>query len=44
LRVWSEFGAGTEVELTVPASVAYAKSRDAGESKLVNKKAGTHAH
>ena len=26
LEVWSEFGAGTEVELTVPASVAYAAS------------------
>jgi nitrate/nitrite-specific signal transduction histidine kinase len=44
LTVWSEFGAGTEVELTVPASIAYAKSRDADESKLLNKKAETRAH
>jgi ligand-binding sensor domain-containing protein/signal transduction histidine kinase len=28
LDFWSEAGAGTEVELTVPASVAYAKSPD----------------
>jgi len=27
LDFWSELGAGTEVELTVPTSVAYAKSR-----------------
>jgi signal transduction histidine kinase len=27
LKLWSESGAGTEVELTVPASVAYAASR-----------------
>jgi len=26
LTIWSEIGAGTEVELTVPASIAYAKS------------------
>jgi len=26
LALWSENGAGTEVELTVPASVAYAAS------------------
>jgi signal transduction histidine kinase len=26
LEVWSEIGAGTEVELTVPAGVAYAKA------------------
>jgi len=26
LDFWSEAGAGTEVELTVPASMAYAKS------------------
>ncbi|MBV8817286.1 MAG: hypothetical protein JO022_02945, partial [Acidobacteriaceae bacterium] len=27
LSIWSESGAGTEAELTVPARVAYAKSR-----------------
>jgi signal transduction histidine kinase len=26
LSVWSERGSGTEVELTIPASVSYAKS------------------
>jgi signal transduction histidine kinase len=26
LEVWSEVGAGTEVELTVPAAIAYGKS------------------
>jgi len=44
LDFWSEAGAGTEVELTVPASVAYAKSRDAGGFRLFRKKTGTHAH
>jgi len=28
LDVWSEAGAGTEVQLTIPAAVAYEKSRD----------------
>ena len=28
LRVWSELGSGTEAELTIPASIAYAKSTD----------------
>jgi nitrate/nitrite-specific signal transduction histidine kinase len=28
LDFWSEAGAGTEVELSVPASVAYANARD----------------
>jgi signal transduction histidine kinase len=44
LYFWSEVGAGTEVELTVPASVAYAKSRDAGRFRIFRKKTGTHAH
>ena len=44
LDFWSEAGAGTEVELTVPASVAYARSRDAGGFRLLLKKTGTHAH
>jgi ligand-binding sensor domain-containing protein/signal transduction histidine kinase len=43
LDFWSEAGAGTEVELTVPASVAYAKLRDAGRLKLFRKRTGTHA-
>ena len=46
LDFWSEAGAGTEVELTVPASVAYAKSPDdfgrgGRGSRLVRKK-GSH--
>jgi hypothetical protein len=28
LVVWSELDSGTETELTIPASVAYAKSQD----------------
>jgi len=44
LDIWSEGGAGTEVELTVPASVAYAKSPDAGGIRLFRKKMGTRAH
>jgi signal transduction histidine kinase/streptogramin lyase len=43
LEVWSEAGAGTEIELTVPASVAYAKSRDVG-FRLFHKRTKTHAH
>ncbi len=42
LDFWSEAGAGTEVELTVPASVAYAKSSDGG-FRLFRKRTGTHA-
>jgi signal transduction histidine kinase len=30
LDFWSQAGAGTEVQLTVPASVAYENSRDSG--------------
>jgi signal transduction histidine kinase len=41
--IWSEGGAGTEVELTVPASVAYAKSHDADGFRLFRKRTGTHA-
>jgi hypothetical protein len=44
LNFWSEAGAGTEVQLTVPASVAYAESRDAGGFRLFRRKAGDHAH
>ena len=43
LDFWSEVGAGTEVELAVPASVAYAQppdsfGRDSRDSKLFRKK------
>jgi len=43
LDFWSEAGAGTEVELTVPASVAYPKSFDARGFRLFRKRTGTHA-
>ena len=37
LDFWSEAGAGTEVELTVPASIAYQASRDGHGFKLFRK-------
>ena len=37
LEFWSEAGAGTEVQLTVPASVAYETSRDGVGSQLLRK-------
>jgi signal transduction histidine kinase len=48
LDFWSEAGAGTEAELTVPASVAYEKvsngsGLDSGRFRLFPRKAGTHA-
>ncbi|MGB6691230.1 MAG: two-component regulator propeller domain-containing protein [Terracidiphilus sp.] len=43
LEFWSEAGAGTEVELTVPASVAYETPRDHNGFKLF-RKAGSHEH
>jgi ligand-binding sensor domain-containing protein/signal transduction histidine kinase len=44
LDFWSETGVGTEVQLTIPASVAYTKPDSAGEFRLVPKKRGTHEH
>jgi ligand-binding sensor domain-containing protein/signal transduction histidine kinase len=46
LDFWSEAEAGTEAELTVPASVAYAKAsnRDSGGFRLFRRKTGTHAN
>ena len=32
LAVWSELGSGTEIEVTIPASIAYTKSASAGQS------------
>jgi ligand-binding sensor domain-containing protein/signal transduction histidine kinase len=48
LDFWSEAGAGTEAELAVPASVAYANASnrsgsDSGGFRLFRKKTGTHA-
>ena len=34
LDFWSEVGAGTEVELTVPAAMAYQRPRDGGQFRL----------
>jgi hypothetical protein len=49
LDFWTEAGAGTEVQLTLPASVAYAKSRDGSGRdgpvfKLLRKRIRTHEH
>jgi signal transduction histidine kinase len=43
LDLWSEAGAGTEVQLTVPAAVAYDKSRD-GDGFRLFPKAKIHEH
>jgi signal transduction histidine kinase len=43
LEFWSEAGAGTEVELTVPASVAYEASRS-GHGFRLFRKARDHEH
>ena len=42
LDFWSEAGAGTEVQVTVPASVAYAKSSGVRIFELFRKKARSH--
>jgi signal transduction histidine kinase len=42
LEVWSEHGAGTEVELTIPASVAYG-SRTRRRFRLYRRKAGANS-
>jgi signal transduction histidine kinase/ligand-binding sensor domain-containing protein len=42
LDFWSEVGAGTEVQVTVPASVAYARSPEAHPFGLFRKKSGSH--
>ena len=42
LEVWSEQGAGTEVELTIPASVAYG-SPAGRRFRLFNRKTGTNS-
>ena len=44
LDFWSEAGAGTEVQLTVPASVAYETSRDNVGSKLLRKRGNSGRH
>jgi signal transduction histidine kinase len=43
LDFWSGTAAGTEVELTVPAVLAYMKSQDSAGFRLFRKKAPTHA-
>jgi signal transduction histidine kinase/ligand-binding sensor domain-containing protein len=42
LDYWSEVGAGTEVQLTVPASVAYTKSPEARMFGLFRKRSRSH--
>jgi hypothetical protein len=42
LDFWSEVGAGTEVQVTVPASVAYAKSPETRAFGLFGKKSRSH--
>jgi signal transduction histidine kinase len=42
LHVWSDLESGTEVELTIPASVAYAKTSARRRSRLFAKKTGTN--
>jgi signal transduction histidine kinase len=42
LDFWSEAGAGTEVQVTVPASVAYAKSPEARVFGLFRKRSRSH--
>jgi nitrate/nitrite-specific signal transduction histidine kinase len=44
LNLWSEVGAGTEVEISLPASLAYAQSGDTRRFTMFRKKTGTHAH
>jgi signal transduction histidine kinase/ligand-binding sensor domain-containing protein len=43
LDVWSEAGVGTEVQLAIPASLAYFKSDSAHGFTLFRKKRNTHA-
>jgi ligand-binding sensor domain-containing protein len=38
LEVWSQQGAGTEIELTVPASIAYGRSKSRRRFSLLRKK------
>jgi signal transduction histidine kinase len=44
LNFWSDVGAGTEVEISLPASLAYAQSHDSRRFVLFRKKPGAHAH
>jgi ligand-binding sensor domain-containing protein/signal transduction histidine kinase len=37
LDFWTQPGAGTEVELTIPATIAYEKTRDGGRTKFSGK-------
>jgi signal transduction histidine kinase len=40
LDVWSELGAGTEIELTIPGRIAYAASRESSGFRLIRRKSG----
>ena len=43
LDFWSEAGAGTEVQVTVPASVAYVQSSENSVFRFFRKKKGLYA-
>ena len=36
LAIWSELGSGTEIELTIPASLAYAPLSDKGNEQALS--------
>ena len=40
LNIWSGIGTGTEIDLTVPGSIAYSKSRPRSRLQLFRKKVG----
>jgi signal transduction histidine kinase len=40
VEFWSELGKGTEVELAIPAAVAYESTRDSYRAKLFRKVTG----
>ena len=44
LEFWSEIGAGTEVQLTVPASMAYQKRRDGRRFRFLRRADGDGRH
>jgi signal transduction histidine kinase len=41
LSVWSQFNSGTEIELTIPASIAYTKSPPPGPAMSAGKESGS---
>jgi hypothetical protein len=41
LSVWSQLGSGTEIELTIPATIAYTKSPPSGQAMSAGKETGS---